>query len=865
MTTIPKILLLASLLAATSIAAIEARAQAAPSAYTTGYRYDGAGRLIGTILPSAGGTSAPFQATRTVYSGLGLVDHVDTGYLSAWQPDTTSPLAWSGFTIGRTVYYTYDSWGRKLTEKTTASGLAYALTQYSYDSAGRVMCVAQRMNVAAYTALPADACTLGTEGTQGPDRITTTTYDALDRPLVVQKAYGTPLAYTYATYTYAAGGPLQSVTDANGNTTGYAYDSLVRLQRWYFPLPTTKGSYNPSDYEEYGYDAAGQRTSLRKRDGNTITYEYDDLGRVKDERYPAGTIRNVYNTYDLRGLQRSTTFDSPTGAGLSASYDGFGHVVSATTTVSGTARTLSYQYDAEGNRTRITHPDGNFFQYGYDGMNRLTGIQENGATAVIGQAYDAFGRRQTLSRGANVATTSYAYDGVGRLGSLSQDLQGTAYDDVRTFAYNPANQVVTRTLSNASFGFTQVAAVNTAYTVNGLNQYTAFAGGTTASPTYDANGNMTYDGQTTYHYDVLNRLVSSTGFRTINMVYDPKGRLFQSVGPNDPSQLLYDGDALVAEYDTAGNLKHRYVHGSGVDEPLVGYDGSAVGASTRRYYFADQQGSVVAASDAGGNELQLNTYDPYGVPAVSNTTRFQYTGQIYLPDLLQYYYKARIYNPTIGRFLQTDPVGYQDDLELYSYVGNDPMNKEDPTGQVAELHWTSSHAVTLVFPYRLDESRGPAGFSNSELRSRVAEAYSGKFNVGGHDVEITARAELRNSGDANTLHFYPNVSQAPGADGLDREYSDTVGGKNSYLKLASGANAAAHELAHLGGAGDQYAGGRDAQNKEVSVGVPGPPNIMRDNGATKANNQTMTELLKGVGNTVTCARGVTAPVGKCQQ
>ena len=674
--------LLLSAVAAAAVTVLDARAQSAPSSYTTGYRYDAGGRLLGTIFPSPGGTSAPFLATRNVYNTLGEIDHVDQGSLSAWQSDTVPPNNWgSAFTVIQTTTYTYDAWGRKLTEKNSGYGTTLTLTQYSYDSNGRVTCVAQRMNTATFATPPADACTLGTEGTQGPDRITTTSYDVLDRPLVIMKAYGTPLAYTYATYTYYTGGPLQNVTDANGNTTSYAYDTNVRLQRWYFPSPTTKGSYNPADYEEYGYDAAGQRTSLRKRDGNVITYDYDDLGRVKDELYPSGTIRNVYNTYDLRGLQLTTSFDaaSPT-IGLTQAYDGFGHLASATTNQSGTVRTLTYLYDAEGNRTRITHPDGNYFLYAYDGMDRLTGILENGSTSVISQTYGIDGRRQALNRGASVAATSFGYDGVGRLTSLSNNLQGTAYDDSRTFTYNPASQVLTRTLTNATFGFTQVQSANTNYAVNGLNQYTAFTGASVASPTYDGNGNMTYDGLSTFKYDVLNRLVSSTGFRTINMAYDPKGRLFQSVGPNDSSQFLYDGDALVAEYDTSGNLKRRYVHGSGVDEPLVGYEGATVSASLRRYYFADQQGSVVATSDSAGNETQLNTYDPYGVPASGNTSRFQYTGQIYLPDLMQYYFKARIYNPRIGRFLQTDPIGYKDDIDFYAYVGNDPMNRVDPLG-----------------------------------------------------------------------------------------------------------------------------------------------------------------------------------------
>jgi len=363
--------------------------------------------------------------------------------------------------------------------------------------------------------------------------------------------------------------------------------------------------------------------------------------------------------------------------------------------------TVTYQLDQNGNRTRLIWPDGYYAAYVYDQLNRLTTISLNGSTsASVSCEYDELSRGTQMSY-ENGCVTNYAYALNNDLTSLQHLFVGS--EVTFQFACNNVHQLVGMSVDDNAFLWEPSSSSTVTYAIaNDLNQYPS-VGGTDYS--YSGNGCLT-GGPQSATFDSLNgvtRIVS--GSTTNNYWTDPLNRQARKSVNGTDTNYLYNGQQLIATYNDSGTLLSRFIPGLGLDAHFIDITGS-----DNVYLHTDRIGSVIAETNASGAVLNKFTYSPFGETSSISASNFGYTGQRYDSEIGLYNYKARYYSPSIGRFLQPDPLGYAaGDLNLYSYVGNDGLNSADPMGLEPGLGNGGNSAGALVMssavtPSEIDEA-----------------------------------------------------------------------------------------------------------------------------------------------------------------
>jgi RHS repeat-associated protein len=319
-------------------------------------------------------------------------------------------------------------------------------------------------------------------------------------------------------------------------------------------------------------------------------------------------------------------------------------------------------------RTQLTRPNGVNTNYNYDSVSHLLSVLHQAGSTTLdgaGYGYDFAGNRTSKTNYLNGITSNYGYDAIYELQQVTQ-----ANVTTESYSYDAVGNRLT------SLG------VNP-YTYNASNELTATPSG---SYTYDANGNTLTDASgKNYTWDFENRLVQAVvpGTGTVAFKYDPFGRRIQKSSPLGTTNYLYDGVAkggsnVIEEVDNGANVLARYTQGQGSDQHLA-----ELRSGTVSYYDQDALGSVTSLSTLAASLANTYTYDAFGKLITLTgtlTNPFLYTGREFDPEIGTYYYRARYYDQTIGRFVSEDPIRFAASSSFYVYTQNRPVNATDPTG-----------------------------------------------------------------------------------------------------------------------------------------------------------------------------------------
>jgi len=420
------------------------------------------------------------------------------------------------------------------------------------------------------------------------------------------------------------------------------------------------------------------------------------LGRLTGVSFSDGSpTETVGYDANTNGMGRLTAFTDSAG-GTEFSYNSLGQLIQETRTNSGMASLATvYGYNsANDDLDSITYPSGLVVSYGRDSNGRINAILADSAPLIGSISYMPFGPAEDYDMIAGGAVMLHVDRTFNERYLPTRIQAGTVMDyQYKYYADGSVWQIsgVPTTTVNQE--------VTDSYQVSGTNQldYSVTDTNPPVQYGYDYNGNTISDGSRTFTYDRHNRLISiSQGTETLaEYAYDIQGRRVKKTAGGLTTCYVYDLNSnLIAETNGDGTPLKDYIYlGS---EPVAM---KVYGAQAGIYYFInDHLGTPQKIVDSNGAMVWEAAYLPFGqaqvlVATITNNLRFP--GQYFNAETGLHYNWHRYYDPTTGRYLSADPIGLDGGMNLYAYVGGDPINWIDPWGLEGWLYGYNSWGMPL--------------------------------------------------------------------------------------------------------------------------------------------------------------------------
>lgn len=646
---------------------------------------------------------------------------------------------------GNTVEYEYDSVGNLRFEIDVVGNI----TEHAYDDANRKVQTIDAENKKMIFRYDDNGNLVSVIDREGNE--TLTYYDALNRKSDIQDPSG-----AWTSFDYDANGNVIAVKDPNGGVAYYEFDGNNRLKRKVRPM---------GEETTYAYDPVGNQTEIIDEKNQKITYAYDRYSLLKEAKYYNATapdpVKTVNFLYDDNGNMES--YDDGT-VSATFTYDDLNRKLSETIHYPTFSKGFAYAYPSYWQRA-FTDSDKVTVRYNYDSALRLTSVDIPGAGQVTVNAYHGYAPAEVSLPGGTMTNT---YDPLMRVKTiLSQDPSGIEVMR-RDYTYSLEGNIIEKITEYGDYHYqydamfrltsaTNPTSRDESYRYDDLGNRVISANETIAwnynanneLESYDANISFQYDGNgnttqktaagvnETYVYDVSDRLIEirdHSGAPIATYYYDPFGRrLWKDVG-GVKVYYLYSDEGLIAEFDATGTELRSYGYKPGSEwttDPLYVKENN-----TYYWYQNDHLGTPQKITNSAGTVVWAATYDSFGNVQITTSdivNNLRFPGQYYDDETGLCYNWNRYYDPEMGRYLRTDPVG--DGLNLYIYVYNNPLLFYDAEGLIARdiYDWGSSGVSSWYDANFTSQGFGPSG-----------QPYAPTMNYLGSDQPLLYRA-LQNS------------------------------------------------------------------------------------------------------------------------